>query len=115
MEILTFQGEGFKVLKESDEWKIGFLRYNDRFSKCEEMERHMETDEAFVLLSGQAVLLTDTNYLMEQEKVYVVPQGEWHHIVVSKDAVVLVIENRNTSKENTEKKKENRWTGYGIY
>lgn len=114
MEILTFQGEGFQVLKESDEWKIGFLRWNERFSQCLEMERHLETEEAFVLLSGNAVLLTDAAYPMKPEKVYVVPRGEWHHIVVSKDALVLVVENRATSRENTEKKKEKRWIGYGT-
>ena len=37
-------------------------------------------------------------------EIYTVPVGVWHHIVVSADANVVVVENRNTSKENTEKK-----------
>ena len=41
---------------------------------------------------------------MKQGDVYTVPAAVWHHIVVSEDASVLVVENRNTSKENTEKK-----------
>ena len=37
--------------------------------------------------------------------VYNVPVGVWHHIVVSEDASVLVVENADTTKDNTEKKK----------
>lgn len=112
MEILTYEGEGFQVLKESNDWKIGFLRYSKRFAACKEMERHLETDEAFILLTGKAALLTDVVYPMKEQVLYVVPKGVWHHIVVSKDAVVMVVENRNTSKENTEKKTWDRelWT-----
>ena len=41
---------------------------------------------------------------MEKCKVYNVKKGLWHHIVVSEDATVLVVENSNTTKENTERK-----------
>lgn len=96
---------GFRVMVESGEWKIGLLRYNERFSRFAELERHMLTDEVFVLLSGVATLYTETEALaMEQGNVYTVPAAVWHHIVVSEDASVLVVENRNTSAENTEKK-----------
>ena len=40
---------------------------------------------------------------MENGIVYNVPKCEWHHIVVSEDALVMVVENSDTSKENTEK------------
>lgn len=96
---------GFRVMVESGEWKIGLLRYSERFSRLSEMERHMLTDEVFVLLSGTATLYTDGETLsMERGAVYTVPTAVWHHIVVSEDAQVLVVENRNTAKENTEKK-----------
>lgn len=96
---------GFKVMIESGEWKVGMLHYNERFSKLGEMERHMLTDEVFVLITGTATLYTDREAVaMESGLVYTVPQGVWHHIVVSEDATVLVVENRNTSIENTEKK-----------
>lgn len=105
MEMITYQGEGFQVLKEFEGWKIGYLRYNDRFSKFDQFERHLETDEVFVLLEGNATLYTDEEECaMVPNALYNIPKGVWHHIVVSEDATVLVVENSNTTKENTEKK-----------
>ena len=105
IEKTTHIDEGFKIMASFGEWKVGMLRYNERFSRFAEMERHLLTDEVFVLLSGRAVLYTDKEEIeMEQGAVYNVPFGVWHHIVVSEDANVLVVENANTSKENTEKK-----------
>ena len=96
---------GFKVMIESGEWKVGMLHYSERFSRFSEMERHMLTDEVFVLVSGKATLYTESEAVeMEQGPVYTVPVGVWHHIVVSEDANVIVVENRNTSIENTEKR-----------
>ena len=96
--------EGFKVMVESGEWKVGMLRYSERFSRLGEMERHLLTDEVFILLSGSSTLYTDSETIkMEVGTVYTVPQAVWHHIVVSEDASVVVVENRNTSIENSEK------------
>ena len=104
IEVTAHTGEGFRVAAEYGEWKIGLLAYSERFSRLTEMERHTETDEAFVLLSGNAVLCTEHQQLaMREGCVYNVPVGVWHHVVVSRDALVLVVENRRTSKENTEK------------
>ena len=105
IEVFSHAAEGFKVAVESGEWKVGVLRYNERFSKLGEMERHMLTDEVFVLITGSATLYTDAEEKqMEQGVVYTVPAAVWHHIVVSEDASVIVVENRNTSIQNTEKK-----------
>ena len=43
-------------------------------------------------------------YKCNNQSVYNVPKGVWHHIKVSKNITVLVVENRNTSKENTERR-----------
>lgn len=105
IESYTYRDEDFKVLLEFEKWKIGFLRYSDRFSKFEQLERHLETDEAFVLLEGEATLYTKTESVpMQKSVLYNIPKGEWHHVVVSEDAIVMVVENSNTSKENTEKR-----------
>lgn len=105
MEIHTFDGENFKVAMESEGWKIGFLRYGDRFMKNDRSERHLETDEAFVLLEGKAVLIEEkTEYEMEKCKVYNVKKGMWHHIIVTPGTTVLVIENSDTSAYNTERR-----------
>lgn len=105
VEIYSHSFDGFRVMLESGEWKIGLLGYNERFSAFTEMEKHLLTDEVFVLLEGEATLYTDTEQcVMERLKVYNIPKGVWHHIVVSRETKVLVVENRNTSKDNTEKK-----------
>lgn len=105
IEVTVHKDEGFKVMTEYGEWKVGLLHYNRRFSRLGEMERHLLTDEIFILANGSATLYTDRQTLkMEQGAVYNVPVGVWHHIVVSEDASVIVVENRNTAPENTEKK-----------
>ena len=109
MERYTYNAEDFKAVFVSMGWKIGLLRYSERFSKLCVFERHLKTDEVFVLLNGNATLFVkddkgnNAKTEMEQNVVYTIPKGEWHHIVVSRDATVLVVENSDTSKENTEK------------
>ncbi len=108
MEVLEYKGEDFKAVFVNENFKIGLLRYSERFSSLCCFERHFFTDEAFALLSGEATFYIKngeeiTEYKMEQNKVYVALKNEWHHIVVSPDATVVVFENADTSKENTEK------------
>ena len=105
IEVIDYNGEDFKAVKVFDGWKIGLMRYSERFSEANQFERHTETDEVFVLLSGEAVLHTEEESLpMEKCKIYNIKKGVWHHATVSQDAVVLVIENSDTSKENTERR-----------
>ncbi len=109
MDIFTYTGEDFKAVLESGEWKIGILRWSERFSQFHVMERHLLTDEVFVLLDGEATLYESSDGLrflkqeMQKNHVYSIPRNVWHHITVSVDATVLVVENRNTRKENTQK------------
>ena len=103
IETSSFTGEDFLVVKQFENWKIGFLRFSKRFSVFDRLERHMLTDEAFILLDGQATLYTDTeSVIMKKNTVYNIPKAEWHHIVVSKDATVMVVENSSTNEENTQ-------------
>ncbi len=109
MEKYTYDGTDFRAVFTADKWKIGLLKYSDRFSSFKVLERHLNTDEVFVLLEGSAMLyIKNEDGIIEKtdmEKcvVYNVPKNEWHHIVVSLDATVMVVENSDTSKENTEK------------
>lgn len=100
----TFDGEGWKILHEFEGWRTGLLRYSERFAKLSEMEKHLKSDEAFVLLQGEATLYTENEERkMKPLVLYNIPKGIFHHIVLSKDAVVFVVENSNTVRENTEK------------
>lgn len=104
IELNTYDGNGFQVLKEFEGWKIGFLRYSERFAGLGEMERHLKTDEVFVLLEGKATLYTENEKCeMDRNILYNIPKDVWHHIVVSEDAIVMVVENSDTNRENTEK------------
>ena len=104
MEIFEFKGQDFKCVMEFEGWKIGMLRYGERFSDYKTRERHLKTDEVFILLEGEATIYEeDKSYEMEKGKVYNVKKGLWHHIVVSEDATVLVVENSDTSMENTKR------------
>lgn len=108
IETYSYSGTDFWAAKSTGTWKIGFLRASRRFTTLGFWERHLLTDEMFVLLGGTATLYTKdksgiTPVPMRQETVYNIPREVWHHIIVSTDATVLVIENSDTCQENTEK------------
>ena len=107
LEIFSYEGEGYQRTMHFESWRVAIANFGPHFDaeRYRYLERHLLTDEAFVLLDGSAVLHTDDQSLeLELFKVYNVPRETWHHIVVSRDAKVLVVENRSTSKENTEKR-----------
>ena len=88
-------------------WTIAALNYAERFDERNlvRLERHLLTDEAFVLLDGEATLIVGIDIAcvpMMGGKVYNVKAGEWHHILVKPGSHVLIIENSDTDKENTE-------------
>ena len=77
----NFDGEDFKVMMRFENWKIGFLRYSERFSKFNQLERHTETDEAFVLLDGSAMLYTETEKIqMQRCTLYNIPKKKSKYI-----------------------------------
>ncbi len=88
-------------------WTVAVINYASRFDEANfvRMERHLRTDEVFVLLSGHATLIVGSRDKREEmipSKIYVIELGEWHHILLSPDAKVLVVENVETGPENTE-------------
>ena len=107
MQQYTFNGNDFQALVETKNWKIGVLRFSARFATLSRFERHLLTDESFILLQGQATLFVKNKdsileTAMKPCTIYNVGKGEWHHIIVNQDATVLVVENADTSKDNTE-------------
>lgn len=105
MEVIPFAPQQWQVAVQFEGWKVAYLGYCERFASLTGMERHMLTDEVFVLLRGSAKLYVENTVIdMIPGVVYNVSKGEWHHIVVSTDAAVLVIESSNTSRDNTERR-----------
>lgn len=104
---MEHSGIEYRRLVNNAKWTLASLNWAPRFDESNvcELERHNLTDETFVLLHGKATLLVGEKadrIEMEPLKYYNVRAGIWHHIIVSEDARVLVAENANTSKDNTE-------------
>lgn len=105
LEIIDYTGAGYHPVVDFGAWRVAFLRYEERFLKVTKLERHMETDEVFVLLEGEATLYIGTEqtpYMMEPHKIYNVGAAVWHAITTSEDAKVLIVENRDTTENNSE-------------
>lgn len=74
------------------------------------MQKHNETEECFVLLRGRAMLYVADGeqapgrieaHLLEPGKIFTVPRGVWHSPVMSPDAKILLVEDRNTGNDNS--------------
>ncbi|MBQ7363256.1 MAG: hypothetical protein IJW48_02270 [Clostridia bacterium] len=107
IEVFEHGGEGYLPAMSYDGWRVAFANYAERFDKEKftYLERHLLTDEAFVLLSGEASLVIGRDLFevrLERERIYNVKCGEWHALWLSRDAKVLIIENDGTGRENTE-------------
>ena len=107
LEIHSYEGDGYKSMVFYEGWRVAFLKHADRFDKdlVDKMERHMLTDEVFVLLEGEGFLIIgedDRVCPMEKNKLYNVKKAVWHAVCVSDDALVLIVENADTGLPNTE-------------
>lgn len=104
------EGSGFDAVHTFEGWKVAFITYAEQYGELKVVKRHTQTDEAFVLVKGQATLFTADGdaplqaTVLEKEKLYAVKKNTWHHLQVSEDALLTVVENSDTSKENTESK-----------
>ena len=103
-------GSGFDTLHVFDGWKVAFITYAEQYDELKLLKRHTQTDEVFVLIKGEATLYSADGEQplvltkMEKEKLYNVKKNTWHHLSVSKDALLIVVENSDTTKENTQTK-----------
>ena len=106
LSVVSYSGCNYMRAMESGKWCVAFLNHGDRFVSPSYMERHLETDEVFVLLSGSATLTIGVHRQkveMSPFRIYNVLKGTWQVIVTRPGTMCLIIENANTSAENTEK------------
>lgn len=107
LEIYGYNGTGYEPTMHYEQWRVAIANFGDGFDRekfCR-IERHLLTDEVFVLLMGEATLIIGEDLKqieMEPGKIYNVKAGAWHAAWMSKDAKILIVENHNTGKENTE-------------
>ena len=108
LEIRTYDGQGYQPLVNTPGWRVALL--NDRPEEYRRetltyLERHMETDEVFVLLSGDGTGSapgTISAVEMEPRKLYNVKKGVWHNLLGTPEMTLLIVENADTTKENSQ-------------
>lgn len=119
LEVSSFHGEGYLPLIDFESWRVAELRYIDELEpdRIDNMQKHNETDEVFVVLEGDFVLFLggDGDEIGEIEavkleplKLYNVKKGTLHTHSLEKNCTCLIIENKNTTDENSPKIKINK-------
>ena len=107
LEILENNENGYHPLMRFGVWRVAVANPCDKWveGNVTFMERHMKTDEVFVLLRGEAALYIGDGrekVTMEIGKVYNVTLGTWHNLCMYEGSQVLIVENDDTCRENTE-------------
>ena len=93
---------------------MALITYAEQYGALKIVKRHLCTDEVFLLVNGEATLFTADSdeplcmTKMQKETLYVVEKNTWHHLQVSKDALLIAVENSDTTKENTQSKEIKR-------
>ncbi len=112
LEIIDFPQEDYMPLKDYGSWRVAVLKYckNTELSRIDWMQKHNETDEVFVLLNGRCTLILAEdgkmpNHFraieMQPHRLYNIKKGNWHNHILDADGEVLIVENQNTSDENS--------------
>lgn len=112
LEVREHRGPGYLPLVDFATWRVAILNFAAelRPENLTRMQRHNETDEVFVLLHGRCILFVGEGEEgvtaihareLEPHRLYNVKQAVWHHHTLSEDAMVLVVENRDTTYDNS--------------
>ena len=112
LQVSEYSGEGYMPLVDFDAWRVAVLNFIDELlpERLVTMQRHNDTDEVFVLLKGRCILFLGSGDEMVSEvyaedlhplKFYNVKKGCWHTHTLSEDAAILIVENRDTTSENS--------------
>lgn len=112
IEIHEHNDPDYKALVDYQSWRVALMNYTPGLlpEKINRMQKHIETDEVFVLLAGHCILflgegdetVTKVHACdMELYKLYNVKCSVWHSHTFSGDAKVLIVENRDTVTANS--------------
>jgi len=112
IEIKEYKDSGYKPVIDYGEWRVAVLNYCDELlpKNIDKMQKHNQTDEVFVLLKGKCMLFMaegdqeiEEIYAQEMEpfKMYNIKRSVWHTHTLSEEAMVLIIENRDTDLDNS--------------
>jgi ureidoglycolate hydrolase len=112
LEIREYTGDGYKPVVYFEKWRVAYLNSLNEAppENVNEMEKHTETDEVFILLDGKAILFLgegneDVTKIhaadMEPFKIYNVKKSVWHTITMSEGTRILIVENSDTASHNS--------------
>lgn len=105
-------GEGYLPLVFSADWQVALLNWESGMEDAQQLktvERHVYTDEVFVLIRGTAALISFSKSSfriidMQPGIIYNVKRGVWHNLRASRDASMIIVEKRNTHLHDVETK-----------
>ena len=116
VEVSEFNATGYAPVVDFQAWRVAILNYIDELDadKIDNFQCHSETDEVFVLLSGKCILfcaeVNENNNIgeiiswdMKPNKIYNIKRGVYHTHTLTEDAKVLIVENSDTSDDNSPK------------
>jgi hypothetical protein len=112
LEVSEHNEPDYKPVIDYQSWRVALMNYTPDLvpEKINTMQKHVETDEVFVLLAGHCILflgegddaVTDIYAVdMQLFQLYNVKRGAWHSHTFSEDAKVLIVENRDTVDANS--------------
>ena len=113
VQVFERKEPGFGTVVICEGWKVAVFNSDTiwKEEKIAYLQKHEKSDEDFILLKGVCTLLLSDEEIptkvygvkMEQGKVYNVPKGVWHSHVLKDGTSVIVVENSDTTPENSPK------------
>lgn len=114
LEIIKSEANDCRPVVVTPGWKIQVLNYHEAIDirSFTYMERHFYSNETFVLMLGEAYFIggddcsTPNNikvFRMENGVLYNTKRNVWHFIVADSECSIVVVENEDTTWNNSEK------------
>ena len=107
VESFNIKEHGYHPFLIKDGWQMAQLNYTEdqHIDQITKLDVHLKTDEVFVSLEGNAVLIAATvingeptfeaEYMLPNI-VYNIPKDRWHNIAMEPGSEVLIVEKSNT-------------------
>lgn len=103
IETYRYDGSGYNPFLIKENWQVAQLNYmpEQDLLNITKMDRHLLTDEVFILLKGTAILIAAMEInnefqfeviKMKQGITYNIPVKLWHNIAMDKGSEVIIFE-----------------------
>ncbi len=107
IETFVVKDKGYHPVIIDNGWQMAHLNYTEEqdIEQITRLDVHLKTDEVFVLIKGNAILIAaDIVHeeplfevkLMKPNTIYNIPQNMWHNIAMEAGSEVFIAEKSNT-------------------